>query len=109
MFYIVRKKPFGEIILNVSNILSEFITILIFIFLSISLFDISKEAYDKVDEYLVIFVNTVLAIQMSSSIFVFVRTIYLFAKMKLRNRRQNLSIVPMSSNVGCMDENTYKE
>ena len=79
-----RKQPFREKILNISNSLSEAIVLLILILLSILSSNLSKKNYDQIDNSLVILVNVELAIQTSSSLLIFIRTIYFFIKKKMR-------------------------
>ena len=105
----VGKKPFAEMILNISNALTEFMTILIFIILAITLFNIPNELLNKIDDCLVIFVETALAIQMTSSIIVFIRTIYFYIKMKIKNRHENQNKIPITSVNEFIDGNKSKD
>ena len=73
-------------ILNICNILSEAIVILILIFLAILTSNFSKKFYHKIDNSLVILANLELAFQAFSSTYIFIRTIYIFIKKKLKEK-----------------------
>lgn len=75
-------RPFSEGVLNISNPISEVAIFLIFSLASLNLLEIPDYFHDTIDQMLVQMLNVIMSLQMGSSVFVFLKTIYLIIKSK---------------------------
>lgn len=90
-FYLAIFRPFNERILNFSNTLSEFCITLIFIFLAISNLDIPDSLYSSIDYVLVNLVDSIMGVQMIASVSVFIKTVIIMIKLRLRAKVSNVA------------------
>ena len=104
----VKFRPFDEKILNISNCVTEFFMISIFSLLLVSVLEVSNGIYDYIDKVLIVLVNSVLALQMASSLFIFFRTLILIIKSKCKKKDRNLKTYPFSSQVADIDDQSIK-
>ena len=88
-------RPFSELILNVSNILSECCITLIFCFAAINLLKIPSSFRLAIDDLLVWLLNAVMGINMLASVAVLVKTIVAIIKQRRKNNRNR--VVPVDS------------
>lgn len=96
LIYLIAFKPFGEKMLNFSNIFSEVATLLIFILITWLLFDLSDKSLERLDNVIYYLVYAIMGIQMCASVGLMVKTI----KNKIDEKRKKSSVsivVPISS------------
>lgn len=90
-------RPFSEKILNISNILSELFILIIFTLVGISMTKGDNELDEGIDFALVFLVNTIMGVQMLSSIIIFVKNLTMLIKMR-RNKVVPISISKSNPN-----------
>lgn len=89
-FYIFFFLPFSEKILNTANAVTELFITAIFLLVAITLLEIPKSTEEIIDNLLVWFVNSILGIQMMSSLIIFVKNVYALVKA----RREKILVRP---------------
>ena len=86
MFWIVSSiNPFSEKALNIANCFTELGLSVIFPVMALYLFDISEVSKDTVDLILVIFINAIVSVQMTASVFIFIKTV----RLKIRDCKKS--------------------
>ena len=89
-FYIFSFLPFSEKILNTANAFTELLITLIFSLIGVTLLEIPENTEKIIDNALFWLVNSILGIQMISSLIIFVKNVYAMIKA----RRENLKVRP---------------
>ena len=89
-FYIFWFIPFSEKILNTANAFTELLITLIFSLIGVTLLEIPENTEKIIDNALFWLVNSILGIQMISSLIIFVKNVYAMIKA----RRENLKVRP---------------
>ena len=86
MFWIVSSiNPFSEKALNIANCFTELGLSVTFPVMALYLFDISEASKDTVDLILVIFINAIVSVQMTASVFIFIKTV----RLKIRDCKKS--------------------
>jgi hypothetical protein len=96
MMYLIIFKPFGEKMLNFSNIFSEVATLLIFVLITWLLFDLSEESLGRLDNVIYYLVYTIMGIQMCASIGLILKTIKSKIAAKY-SKSKSSPVIPISS------------
>ena len=87
LFFIVYTKPFAEKALYYANCFSELGLSVIIPLITLFLFDISAISKNQLDVLLLIIINMVLGVHMSSSIVIAGKNVYL----RIKNRKKRVS------------------
>ena len=86
MFWIVSSiNPFSEKALNIANCFTELGLSVTFPVMALYSFDISEASKDTVDLILVIFINAIVSVQMTASVFIFIKTV----RLKIRDCKKS--------------------
>lgn len=94
LLYLLFFKPFGEKLLNFSNIFSEVATLLIFSMITWLLFDLSDQSRERLDNVIYYLVYIIMGIQMVASVGLMVKTIK--DKIAAKKANKTAAVVPMS-------------
>lgn len=92
VLFLAKFRPYEDLILQISNLLSEIGVLLFMGMMSVNLLDISTDLKDSVENAMVLVIMAVLITQTISSVAIFVRTCYQIMKLGLNqlNKKDNL-------------------